>query len=396
MPDGTTRICCMTQSIDKKYDMGNLYSDGLDKILNSEISKEVRRAMINGEWHYLCTKCKIAEESNLQSKKRVGFNKQFLTDDVIEFVKETKEDGSIDTSKFKMKYWDFRMGNTCNFGCRICTESKNSSFIMLEKKLPKNIAVINATTVGDSFNKILNEQLQHCEEIHFFGGESMIMKEHWQVLEKLVELNKTDTRLCYNINVSTLSYAGKHVFDYWDRLNVVKVQLSIDDIEARAEYQRYGTRWDKILANVDAMAEKFGKIEIISAASAYNVLYLTQLHDYFINRYPNTKIIFRHCFVVNPPHMAAFILPEDVKLNVINKIKASVEKHKSDLVKFEQIDTLFWTIMSRHHDESISMLSLREKFINHVNEYDSLRNESLANSHQELAEIIFNPDFLKE
>jgi hypothetical protein len=75
---------------------------------------------------------------------------------------------------------------------------------------------------------------------YFAGGEPMLMKEHWYILNKLVELKRFDVILKYTINCSTLSYAGKNAIDYWNLFDKKQIRItnSIDDIGQRLEYQR--------------------------------------------------------------------------------------------------------------------------------------------------------------
>jgi sulfatase maturation enzyme AslB (radical SAM superfamily) len=94
MPNGTTRICCTPASLDPKYDLGNLHRDGINKIINSNVSKEVRKCMMNGEFHPVCARCQVEEEKGRYSKRQL-FNDKFDTKETWEFIEQTAEDGSI-------------------------------------------------------------------------------------------------------------------------------------------------------------------------------------------------------------------------------------------------------------------------------------------------------------
>jgi sulfatase maturation enzyme AslB (radical SAM superfamily) len=392
MPNGTTRICCTPASLDPKYDLGNLHRDGINKIINSQVSKDVRKAMINGEWHDVCARCKLEEDKGRYSKRQL-FNDKFDTQDTWDFVAQTNEDGSISEENFKMKFWDLRLGNVCNFGCRICIDSSNSSFIMLEKKMPKEKAVITMEKNLHVWDELLERHLPVCEEIHFFGGEPMLMKEMWQVLDRLLETGNTGVRLKYNTNMSTLTYQGKHVFDYWRKLNLDCLQMSIDDIEQRAEYQRHGTNWAKVMENITEVVNEYGEMELLVATSIFNTYYIDELVDYFVEKFPTAKKRFMLNLVTFPNYLTPYIMPVELKKLCHDRLDAMVEKYKNDpLVKVKHVE-----VLKSYMENSITfkgdLLTERNKCIAETQKYDTLRNQSFEQSHPEIAHFFLDEKF---
>jgi sulfatase maturation enzyme AslB (radical SAM superfamily) len=400
MPNGTTRICCTPSTLDPKYDLGNLHKDGISAIINSDVSKAVRQQMINGEWHTLCSRCKLEEDKGILSKRQ-KFNIKFLSEDTKNFIDSTAEDGSIVEDDFKMKFWDLRLGNICNFGCRICIDSSNSSYIMLERKLPKDIAVITMDKNKSVWDELLDRHLKYCEEIHFFGGEPMLMKEHWQVLDRMLEGGYTNIRLKYNTNASTLTYAGKHIFEYWRHLNLNCLQLSIDDIETRAEYQRYGTKWDSVLANITEIANEYNQLEFLVAVSIFNIMYLDELIQYFHDKFPTVKKKFMLNIVTFPNHLTPYILPKEVKSQVhtmLNEFKVKYGNSSFEEGEYPRILVNGIGQLEHYLDNRVTcqgdILIHREKCVQQIEQYDAIRGESFSETHPEIASYILNDRFL--
>ena len=112
--------------------------------------------------------------------------------------------------------FDYRISNLCNFKCMTCTPVYSSSLSEDYKKVHP-ISSMNAgfsfpgKTEDDVFEQIL-PHLPYVKEIYFAGGEPMMQKEHYMVLEKLIEMNLKPI-IRYNTNFSRLSLGKYNVFD---------------------------------------------------------------------------------------------------------------------------------------------------------------------------------------
>jgi hypothetical protein len=122
--------------------------------------------------------------------------------------------------------------------------------------------------------------IPHLEQVYFAGGEPLIMKEHYFMLEKIIEYGKTNIRLQYNTNFSELRYKDKHVFDYWKQFENVSVGASLDASGERAELMRKGTNWKQTLENRQLMLKEVPHVDfyVSSTVSAMNVLHVLDFH----------------------------------------------------------------------------------------------------------------------
>ena len=62
------------------------------------------------------------------------------------------------------------------------------------------------------------------------------MPEHYQILDKLLELGRTDVQIRYSTNFSRFKFGKKHVFDYWRHFKNLQVWISVDGIGKVGEY----------------------------------------------------------------------------------------------------------------------------------------------------------------
>ena len=66
------------------------------------------------------------------------------------------------------------------------------------------------------------------------------MPEHYQILDKLIELGRTNVKIRYSTNFSKFKFGKKHVFDYWKQFKNLQLWVSVDGIGKIGEYVRHG------------------------------------------------------------------------------------------------------------------------------------------------------------
>lgn len=384
-PNGKVVPCCLTSH--HNYFAGDLNKDSIEEIWNSENMKSLRREFMQNKEPKICSTCFDRERATGESA-RIFHGREFK-DFEQQIPAITEQDGTC--TQFKLKYWDFRFSNLCNYKCRSCGPRFSSSWIPDSKKLgyiSSQDKVWNIEQVDDSSNyKFLENQIQHAEKIYFAGGEPLLMKEHWQILRMLVENKKFDVKICYNTNVSTLVYEKENVLDYWKLWSKKRVEVwpSIDEIGERAELIRSGTVWSKVEENL----KKITALENIwirpgITVGAWNVRRLPIIINYLVDigvikKQYDYKNFFLN-MLMNPVHYHVSILPEQYRQETIQELKDFIKNHNA---KYNcEIDYLFTHLL---HELTLPQnLKAAEKFIKITNEIDTLREENLFDTIPEM------------
>ena len=235
-PDGSMRVCCTANASsvgatnDKvhggrvgivKLEDGkpaNLNTSDLDSAWNNTYYRSVRKMMLNGEKPASCLKC-YKEEAAGHRSKRQWETEYWIRDgiDVDELVKETYEDGSTTS---KLRYIDIRMGTKCQLGCVMCSPHDSSGWVKDWNKLYPQITneSLKQTMVwenkGKEFGASYNwhkdnpmfwdqfyKQIPYMRQLYFAGGESTVIEEHYDILDKVIEMGYADKiELRYNSN----------------------------------------------------------------------------------------------------------------------------------------------------------------------------------------------------
>jgi organic radical activating enzyme len=256
----------------------------MKEVWNQDAYKKMRTNMLNEKSCKECTKCYEQEQHGAFSMRNDA-NRNYGHH--IAEVDKTLADGTH--PEFNIRYWDVRFSNLCNFRCRSCGPIFSSNWYNDHVKLynvkPDVLGrpmerVEYTTGTEDGMLEQMEEHIPHLEQIYFAGGEPLIMKEHYYLLEKLIEYGKTDVRIQYNTNFSELRFKDKHVFDYWKHFKNISVGASLDASGARAEFMRKGTDWAQTLDNRQRMMQEVPHVDfyVSSTISAMNVLHVLDFH----------------------------------------------------------------------------------------------------------------------
>jgi radical SAM protein with 4Fe4S-binding SPASM domain len=381
-PNGKVIPCCLTSV--HNYFSGDLTNQPIEEIWNSDNMKVLRKDMIEGREPEICKKCFERERVTGESG-RVYHNRDFP--EVLEKIPDiTLEDGTC--TEMKLLYWDFRFSNLCNFKCRSCGPRYSSAWVPDAKKLGQTIQekVWNIDSVDDKTNfDFLSDQIHDVKRIYFAGGEPLLMPEHWQILDMLVDNKRFDVKLSYNTNCSTLEYGKKSIIDYWSQWNFGKLEVwpSIDEIGERAELIRSGTVWSKVESNLKELVKLDNAILRPGITiGAWNVNRLPEIIEHLISidvvrKHPKSKSINYNNFFINlledPKHYHVHILPEDYRKATIEKLNNFIVSHNE---KYNtKIDHLFTHIL--HELTKPFNLDSAKRFLKVSGQLDNLRNEDI-------------------
>jgi MoaA/NifB/PqqE/SkfB family radical SAM enzyme len=357
-------------------------SSTFETIINSDNFKKLRRDMLSETKNSTCTHCYNTEKYTEGSWRSFG-NSNFGSN-IDEVLLNTKEDGTV--NNFKMKYYDIRFNNICNFKCRMCGPDYSTLWAQEENNRLKPYHQIPVYNLSKT-TKLLSEFLSHVDDVefvYFAGGEPLITEEHYIILEELIRKNKTHVKIRYNTNCSVLSYKDKNIFDLWKHFDHIDISASIDHIGERAEYIRTGTDWGTVETNL----KKFNSTENVSLSintvlSIYNYTTLPLLYEYFIdfgiinNKSSNSLIC-----TTTPEYFASTVLPKILKERALPNILKLVEKMTTLNSGYLIEPAINFTHSSNDWEAQ------KENFLKETLMRDELRNDSFEKTFPELITMI--------
>lgn len=255
--------CCISE---RTKPWGSLRNNGVIDIINSDQAKKMRLQMLSGQKCPECETCYLKEKYSVDSR-RMNTNKNYayLKDQLLE---QTNSDGSLKI--FQPISLDIRLNNICNLKCRTCNGESSSQLAQEEKTLFNNNQAYEKIPSKKLRNGVLNKVIDyfnHAEEINFNGGEPLIMQEHYEILDRLIEIRKTDTKIFYNTNFTNLKFKNKNILQYWKKFSNVIVSASLDGHGPVFEYVRHGALWTDIEKNLDSLKKECPHVNFLVSST---------------------------------------------------------------------------------------------------------------------------------
>lgn len=324
-PDGRIRPCCLTAAE---------YSKPISEISNPNRFSDLKTSNRPNA----CKKCWENEDRGLLSYRRVN--------------QHTSESAEI-------KYLDFRHSNHCNLKCRYCGPHFSNQWA---KEL-KHSLILKKTVLD--FDSLITEDL---EDVYWCGGEPLIMADHYNFLEKIVELNlNKKISLRYNTNLTVLDYKNIDIVKIWKNFKSVSISISIDAVGEPLNYIRSGCEWKTIEKNIERLVEITRtnpniKINFAPTISMLNIWFLPELFEYAAAH--NINVVIN--ILEGPDYLSLNAIPVQLQESARKKI----DSFKNYISEKQYIHLN--QMLTRDDNEYLFLHAVR-----HILLLDKLRNEHL-------------------
>lgn len=373
-PDNTVAACC---DWDRSHVLGNVKTQKLTDVANSAAVNQIRSDMLNNKPVAGCQlHCQRREKSGVFSSRTI-FNEAFA-DDIANYVDQTNPDGSINYD-FQLRFMNVRYSNLCNFACRTCGPSLSS---LWAQQRNVDIPVKKITDTNPTYLTEVFEHLPHVKRLHFAGGESSLIDEHWAVLDRLLEVGNTDLQILWVTNLSKLSYKHKNLIDYIKKFKNFLLVASIDASHERAEMYRYGTVWKTVESNLQTLRDNNITFSVNCTIGAMNVWHATDLQKHLLESGLIEPGKFRLNNLIESPWLSTKVLPDDFKSTVKDKILKHISWLQTNNIPAGNWQQVIDFMLFEDHSH------LLPEFRRQMLEMDQLRNESSATVFPELSTIL--------
>lgn len=280
-PIGTVRPCCL--AIDELVDdLGNkfkLTSTSLKEIQNSRSMQNLRQEFLNEQKPQTCRRCWQEERAGRTSKRMHTLDRlKHMVGDNVTWTTDARP----------LMFLDLKLGNICNLKCRICGSWSSSQFAAEEIKYNRKEETRGSFAYqmlkegawpreSEEFWNDLDQHLDDVRYIEFTGGEPFMIREHFQLLQKLVDTSRArQVEIHYNTNGTQWPDEAEAI---WQHFKHVEIAFSIDDVEHRFEYQRSNAVWNEVVENLEKFKQLRSRnsnitLQACCTINVFNVYYL--------------------------------------------------------------------------------------------------------------------------
>lgn len=372
--DGYISPCL--HSTNKLFDTSVVHQNQKINIANDKVSQnldglvEMRGLMKHGSWPKQCVNCQVKESKNLVSARQKALDEYPRTN----------------TQLVELKHLTLRVGNVCNLRCIMCgpwasnqwyndyvdlnssTEFKNNQHVYtLDKKNNGDYYIKNSQLNADRWSNILETILLHkndLEKISFHGGEPMVSKLHYKIVNELINLGRASSvSLEYFTNFFQIP---DHFFDTVDSFKQVTFNLSIDGVGAVNDAIRWPSKYSEIQNNIQLMQTKANvKLKINHTVSILNCEHII---DFIAD---NLKFDINLNFVTEPLYSSVKLLDtptvEQLKTNLKIKNQYIYQKYNIDNLIDSALSVNVNQQNKQHH---------RQMFVKMWNQFSKQQNHS--------------------
>lgn len=325
-PQGKITPCC---EANQKYNLGSCNNETVN--FNSTKIKKFRRNLLNGIENPHCSTCYKKEELNIVSSRQKynSYYKKYISDSLSESV-----------DPFKMRYFEVQLSNICNMKCRMCSGIFSNKIAIEDYKIWGTSKHLQKTDFSKDkiFLNLAEENLNYIEEMVFAGGEPLINDIHYQILNLLINFNKTNIKISYFTNFSILQYKSYDLPTLWQKFDNVKINASIDLIGKASNYVRHGAEYSDIEQNYFLLKKECPTVNfnISSVLSMYNVFNLCDLQKHWIENIGLECKKIKFHVLLTPENTSLQCLPVDFKLKAVDYIN----QHLLFLKKYQDSNEL--------------------------------------------------------
>lgn len=265
---GNAKPCCLYEG----PAVGHFGTDGLSKIWSSEEMQTLRKDFLAGKKPAGCNQCWKNESQGIRSKRQAD-NERFEH----MFHRIGKLGPPI--------YYDLKLGTVCNLKCRICSSFSSFKWAEDEKLLYGEVLNPNLKSYWIEDNspiwRDLERVIEYIEWLDFTGGEPLLIKKHFELLEKCVERGHAH-KISLHYNTNTTIKPTQKMLDLWKEFKWVELMFSIDGTGKQFEYQRHPAVWKEAESNLRfANEQPFLHTSICHTVNIFNILYLPEFQQWF-------------------------------------------------------------------------------------------------------------------
>jgi MoaA/NifB/PqqE/SkfB family radical SAM enzyme len=356
------KTCCVGYKL-----LGNLNTQTIQEIEKSDTLVQIQQDMLSGNPNLEnCGHC-------VQQEKHVG------RATLREFY--LKYHPTID-DQFRLRFLDIRWNNVCNLGCLYCSPTFSNTWADRLGTVVRNLPVKD---YQDDLLEWILERVEHINELMLVGGEPLLMKQNYKLLERLPNDCQIGiiTNLSYDLekNPALPSLLNRpHKKINWN--------ISLENIGDKFEYVRSGANWGQVKKNFELLLHHWPETVsvnmVYSLFSAFDIVdTVQQLHSIGIKKF--------NLFNINENDtIDIFNLPDKIKELALAQLQEAQEWHTNaihpDDREFFRIDGAD-VLIAQLKIGAPAKISLAE-FDSKIQWYDQWSTKKFANLWPDVSQLI--------
>jgi len=404
---------------------------------NSKIKKQARKEMLEDRRPSECQYCWNVEDNSNSFSDRVFKSSEPWSEPYFHEISKSNW-----RDDYNPKYAEISFSNTCNFKCAYCGPEYSSKWMeeinqygpynlsyeyngtrRMEERETKPYKHSEENPYVEAFWEWFPELYDSLDTFRITGGEPLLHKDTWKVLDHIInsESPNKNLKLSINSNLGVPDELIENLIQKLDRIildnrvHELIIFTSCDAYGKQSEFTRYGMNFEKLFQNIDKILTKLPKVTVV-IMSTFNIfsvfsyeLLIKKVHKmklkHFNNmRYWNTALILDTSYLRHPPFMSFRLLKDYINVNLFdrwikymkfNSTFRSLNFHKTQIVsdvgfstqEIEKIVRIKDIFTADYNTDTNSFDKDKKDLLNFVDEYKVRRNLDVNEYFPELKEF---------
>ena len=310
-------------------------------MIDSEYMNSIRKEMLDPNTDFkavneICRRCRSDEEKYGRSRRtnclKIHTNDKEFWDNIQRNVEMYKASGQYAFDERILEIQLKVFGSECNLDCFMCMHANSTT-----RQKVADAGVWNDKVYGkpskqrDEYIRLVmrdktkgvNAQVlelaPYIRSIKIIGGEPLVMKKHYELLEKSIERGHAKhIYLKYQTNLSKTKKGRHNIFTYIPHFKNVSMVASVDGIGKTIEYMRRRTEWDEVVENINKCNEFDNVVvDFNGLVTNLSVLRFYEIIDW-VKENPVIDQL-NWAMIDKPTHFRPNNLPEEIKQKLIPK-----------------------------------------------------------------------------
>ena len=394
---------------------------------NTMYKKRRRKEMLEGGRPEECDYCWNVEDSSDRFSDRVFKSTESWSKPYMDEIK------SLDwRADYNPKYVEVAFSNACNFKCSYCAPQFSSTWMEEvkkhggypttsefnamhwmenEKKVP--IPHKDYNPYVEAFWKWWPDLYRDLHTFRITGGEPLMAKDTWKVLDYIIEEENPNRNLQLGIN-SNMGIPDKLVDNFIEKIQRIEdeervrefiIFTSVDTWGKQADYIRNGLDFNRWWDNINKVLEKCPRVNLTLMVT-YNALSVVNYHTVIEgiydlkmkygsdDRYWNSAVFLDSSYLRYPRHQSVQILPESYADLVYKQTQLAeyfaTPDFSTRLVGYSDIEI---QKLKRIYDWMLSpkdlndLITNRQDFYRFFNEHDKRRGTNFVETFPEMEDF---------
>jgi MoaA/NifB/PqqE/SkfB family radical SAM enzyme len=375
---------------------------------NSTTKKYARREMLEGERPEECNYCWSVEDNSDSFSDRVFKSSEPWSEPYFDEIKSLNW-----RDNYNPKYVEVNFTNTCNFKCAYCGPAYSSKWM-------EEINTHGAYQLSHEYNGIKEMEINGTKPFKFSeenpyvnafwdwwpelyntldtfritGGEPLLSKDTWKVLDYIIETKSPNRELKLSINSnlgSTDDLIDKlieklQIIISEERVKEVIIFTSCDAYGKQSEYTRYNMSYDKWESNVDKILTILDKVTVV-VMSTFNIFsifsyekLIRKVHELKLKHF-NTKRFWNSAIILDTSYLR---YPSFMSFRLLKGV-LNVE-HFNRWIKYMKFNSTYRSL-NFYEQQTIDDVGFSTKEIEKI-----VRIKDIFESDNELPEDTFDKD----